>query len=245
MNDPWFIWNETDSRTMGVVVSSYPAAVRGQERMALVTVPGRSGVLTLPEDRETPVLAPVELRMNCFLKPEADRRAVLRWLQGSGRLVLGCELGFCREAHLVEAVSVKALEGPSGWASFEVVWLAQPWRRMYPEPSGLRVVQNGERIYNPGDMRVPAIITVKGDFSAVLTVGGRMVALREIEGGVKLDWESCDCYLLDETGKIRGLAWCRVAGERQFLPAGYSEIRWTVFEGQIDSVSIELNWRFY
>ena len=240
---PWFLWNGTDSRVMGVVVSAYPARTRAEERVTTVEIPGRNGVLTVPEGTEEPVFGAVTLTLGGWLRPGSDVRALLRWLQGSGTLVLGNDPGYSHAARITQAVTLT--DEADGWRSFTVRFTAEPFRRMYPAPTAGRAVTSGERVYNPGDLRVPAVITLRGGFSAVLTVGDTAVTLEDITGGILLDWESGDCWLLDENGDPAESAGTHVLGEKQYLEAGYTTIGWQTTSGAVDSAVLTLNWRFF
>ena len=82
----YFLWNGVSSEDYGIVVSEYPVISRPKERVSQITIPGRSGVLMLPENG-LPVYEPVLRTAQCWVRPDADIDAICAWLQGSGSVV--------------------------------------------------------------------------------------------------------------------------------------------------------------
>ena len=89
LSQPYFIWNGTDSRSMGVKVLAYPPRIRPKERIEYVTIPGVSGDLAIKEGKDVyePYTRPMELRNDKGFSVEAVRK----WLRGSGKMIYGCE----------------------------------------------------------------------------------------------------------------------------------------------------------
>ena len=87
---PYFLWNGVSSEDYGIMVSEYPVISRPKERVSQITIPGRSGVLMLPES-DLPVYEPVLRTAQCWIRPDADIDAICAWLQGSGSVVFGNE----------------------------------------------------------------------------------------------------------------------------------------------------------
>lgn len=96
-----FRWAGKLASEMGVVVTEQVEYTRPEERVEQITVPGRSGTLTVPGTAswETVTYAPV-----CALRPDADREAVAAWLQGSGEVVFGSMPDYGFEARLINQI---------------------------------------------------------------------------------------------------------------------------------------------
>ncbi len=97
------------------MVSEYPAISRPKERVNQITIPGRSGVLMLPES-DLPVYEPVLRTAQCWVRPDADIDAICAWLQGSGSVVFGNEPDHSYDARIINQIefSKYSVDGVSG-----------------------------------------------------------------------------------------------------------------------------------
>ena len=95
---PYFIWKNIDSRTMGIWVSELPAPTRAAERTHQVEIPGRAGTLTLREGDNVHVGYLKDTRIT--VAADADFAAILDWLSGDGEVVFSNEPDRAYLAHL-------------------------------------------------------------------------------------------------------------------------------------------------
>ena len=56
----WFHFKGKDSRDFGILISAAPEKVRAERRVEQVTIPGRSGELTMDEGTYAPYVLSVE-----------------------------------------------------------------------------------------------------------------------------------------------------------------------------------------
>lgn len=98
--NPWFIWKNRTSQSMGLWVSKLPDIIRPAERTQQIIVPGRSGQLTLLEGEE--VYDPYTRTITVQLPNENYNEDLLDWLQGEGDLIV------CTEDQMVYRARIAA-----------------------------------------------------------------------------------------------------------------------------------------
>lgn len=148
MNDNWFLWNDVDSRSMGLLVDLYPPRTRPEERTEQITIPGRQGALTFLEDEE-PMYNTFILTAECFLRKGADAGAVASWLTGSGKLVLGETPDRFLEARIINKIDYASLLRHRKAYSFAVPFQCQPLRGQYPEPETVTIRELDAPTFDP------------------------------------------------------------------------------------------------
>lgn len=96
-------------------------------RRETVTVPGRSGTLTI---RQADAWECVTYAPGLAIRPDADAEAVYRWLQGSGRVIFGSMPDSAYEAVIVDQLDVtEQVQGhPGGYRLLVPTFECQPYR---------------------------------------------------------------------------------------------------------------------
>ena len=135
------------------MVSEYPAISRPKERVSQIAIPGRSGVLMLPES-DLPVYEPVLRTAQCRVRPDADIDAICAWLQGSGSVVFGNEPDRSYDARIINQIDFSKILRGRGFRSFAVPFQCQPYKRLYPPAEEMTLTASGMTMHNPGT--VPA-----------------------------------------------------------------------------------------
>lgn len=79
----WFHFKGKDSRDFGILISAAPEKVRAERRVEQVTIPGRSGELTMDEG----TYAPYVLSVECSTRGSENLDEILAWLDGAGSLI--------------------------------------------------------------------------------------------------------------------------------------------------------------
>ena len=102
---PYFLWNGVSSEDYGIMVSEYPAISRPKERVSQITIPGRSGVLMIPES-DLPVYEPVLKTVTCWSRPDADIDLICARLKGSGSVVFGNEPNRSCDARIINQMTM-------------------------------------------------------------------------------------------------------------------------------------------
>ena len=233
---PGFIWRNTNSADLGVRITEYPPIVRPKERVTQITVPGRQGILTLPE-AEQPVYESYLKNVKCWIGPGANREQVISWLQGSGQLVMGNEPDRVYRARIINQIDFEQLLKRKEYREFTVPFLCEPLKGQYPEEDTIEITASGSSIFNPGNVPAYPVITLYGSGNIMLVTGGGAVSLASISEGIILDWDAQECTSLDQGTLLNS----KVTGDPQSLPVGNSLVTWT---GSVSRLLIKPNWRW-
>lgn len=228
----WFKFNGVSSETYGIIVTEQPRIVRPKERVALVTVPGRAGRLTVTEGDN--VFDPIDLTAKCVVT-NADRLDdIYAWLSGEGDIEFACRPGGVYRGRLSKQVEATRLANGAEHRQFALTFTCQPfWRPLNQQD--IVLTASGATITNPGNVPSVPQIRVYGSGNISLTLDGT-VNIEELETGILLDWEMGDAISLDGGTLLNH----KVDGGPQAIPAGTSKVFWT---GDVDQVVITPNWR--
>lgn len=82
----WFKWNGTRSDTKNIEINEAPQIIRPEERIEHITIPGRSGDMTLLEGED--IYQSYIQSLSIRVKGAANVPAVESWLRGAGVLTL-------------------------------------------------------------------------------------------------------------------------------------------------------------
>ena len=80
---PWFKWNGTDAKTYGVqILTLPPIETMPLERANEVTIPGRSGSLTITEGDD--IYDKISLSCSCIIEDTSQIASFCVWMKGNG-----------------------------------------------------------------------------------------------------------------------------------------------------------------
>lgn len=96
----YFIYNDIDSRSMGVILKALPPITRPNRRTEQITIPGRNGTLTVDEG----AYDAISISLECYLKAGYDPRKVTRWLEESGEITFSDEKDKFYKARIVNTI---------------------------------------------------------------------------------------------------------------------------------------------
>ena len=231
--NPYFVWKGIDSRTMGVVVTSYPPIIRAKERVTQVTVPGRAGVFTLTEGEA--VYDGYLKTIRIGNRPTAPLQPILSWLTGEGDLILGNELDYAYHGRIINQVSFTKLF-PGTWQADVQVWV-EPYKRAAIADTPLIVMQEETVIYNPGDVPSKPKLTFVGSGAATVYIAGQPLTLANVDTGIIVD---CDAQMATNLAGTT-LQTHLLTGEYPVIPVGYSQVVWG---GDLTGLRIDPRWRW-
>ena len=230
---PWFRWNGSDSREMGVFVSRLPTLVRAEERVQRVTIPGRSGYLTIKEGLD--VYNGYDNDCVITVPSDADFGRLIRWLTGHGKAVFSTAPDFAYEADIAGIVRFERLSKSVRQAV--VPFYFQPFKmRAIPDPP-IVISAQSYTIYNPGDVESAPIVTVDYTGNVQITIGNYSMAFTALSAPIVVD---CGAEIItDGNGEI----WTgKYSGDFWRIPTGNSTV--TVDKaGCTLSVKPEWRWR--
>jgi phage-related protein len=213
---PYFIWNNVDSRSMGLVVTSYPPIIRPPERIIQQTIPGRAGSVILTEGANV-----YEAYIKSFvigLKPGAPAQPVINWLRGQGRAVFGNEPDFAYTGRIISAVQFDKV-GQWLMKSAGVQLLTQPFKTRAVPEENLSVTGASTSIYNPGDVGASPRILLTYTGSVEISIGDTTMALSNVAAPLVID---CDAGMITLTDGTPWLgSW---SGDFLKIPAGNSTL---------------------
>ena len=229
---PYFVWNGIDSRDAGIRVVSYPPIMRPPERVKNVTIPGRSGALTLLEGDD--IYDPYTRTMIVANQPGTEIGWATKFLRGAGWLILGNDPDFAYETRMQAQLQMDKLY--KGVWQGSVTLYTQPLKRLAIPEKDIALTTTGTEIINPGAVasRPRILVTTTGDCS--FGIGDESMA---VTGCTSAFYYDCDTGLFTDTnGNI--ITTFTVAGDLTKIPVGKSEVYWS----GATSITITPRWRF-
>lgn len=226
----YFIFKGIDSRDMGVLIAAMPDIVKPERRAETLTIPGRSGTLTLDEgcyDAYT-------LRMECGLRGTERLAELAAWLDGSGELILSTEPERVYRARISNAISIADVIYL--YSTFLVQFDVFPFKYSVNRVDEELSLTAAATIYNRGTVYAEPTITVYGSGRIFLTINDEIYRLLDVEEYMTIDSERMEAY--------KGQQSCNHQfGALEFprLAVGENKISWT---GNVTRVDIEPKWRW-
>lgn len=190
----YFIWNNIDSRTYGVIPETLPPPSRDPERVDKIIVPGRSGHLTISDD-----IYDGQIRVaTCGILDRSLKDTVFAWLKGSGTVTFSNEPTRAYRARITDAIPMERINDV--FHAFPVTFDCEPFA--YEKTPTIHTLTGTTTITNTGTLSSLPIITVTG--TGVLTVNG--TALTITESGVTINSEIEECYAgtVNKNDKVSG-----------------------------------------
>ena len=223
--------------SLGVVVLEYPPIIKPAARVKTVTVPGRSGTLTL-HDPET-VYEPVEKKARCRLLKGASQVAVGAWLSGSGGLILGNESEYSYTARVVEEVSFEKIMPGYDDRVFDVRFLCQPWKELAQPDADIALSTNPQTVVSPATLDSMPLIQIEGVGAVSINIGSYSFTLSGIESGIPV---LVDCDAMTVTNVNQSVSYLHnMVGQFPRIVPGNNLVTWS---GTVSSVVIRPRYRW-
>lgn len=155
----WFEFAGHNSREFGIRLEAAAYIQRPEERVENVTIPGRSGDVTLTEGDGVynAYMQNVNIRV-----PSGQLPAVKRWLRGDGYVTFSNDQDRRQKARIVKAITYEKASPLLEWYTGEVVFYVQPMKERKNGDDAITVA-DGDTIYNTGDVAARPIIEVEAD----------------------------------------------------------------------------------
>lgn len=194
----YFIWNGTDCRSMGIVLSGPVSIVRPEERVNHVEIPGRSGDLTETEG---------EGIYNSYIQTATINvlsgqrvRDVYRWLRGAGYVTFSGEPDRRQKARIIGAVTLNKLSHSLDIWAGEVQFYCQPLKELLT-PAEITVTSSGTSVVNMGDVdSLPRILATASSSGMTVSAGGNTLSLTGLTSGRKYVIDSEIMEITNEAG---------------------------------------------
>ena len=182
-----FTWNGLTSGNKGIRLQSMPEIVRPEERVNHVTIPGRSGEMTLTEGED--IYNSYIQTIPLIIDNKADVKAAEQWLRGDGYVTFSCEPERKQRARVINAVTFQKHSKNSNWWEAEVQFYCEPIKRSTTE-TNIEITTSGTSVTNPGDLKAFPKIAITGSGLVTVAVCGRTLTIPDCVSGWIIDCEN-------------------------------------------------------
>jgi len=233
----YFTFNSTTSTSVGVVVLDYPPIIKAKGRVETMTVPGRSGVLTLHNPLK--IYDTVEKTFRCRLLSTASQVAVSAWLQGAGTLIVGNEPTYAYTVVDIEEITFNKIMPGYNDRVFEVTFICQPWKGLASPAADITLSTNPQTIVSTATLDSLPQITLTGTGTVTLVVGAYTLTLTGLSGAIPV---LIDCEAMTVTDVALSVSYIStMTGSFPKLILGNNVVSHT---GTVASVVIKPRWRY-
>lgn len=168
MGQSYFIWKNVDCRAMGVRLSAPAAIIRPEERVDHITIPGRSGDLTMLEGEN--IYNSYIQTVSIMAHGAARIRQIYDWLRGSGYVTFSGEPDKKQEARIIGAVTLSRHSYNLDWWEGEVQFYCQPLKeKLFDDIVTLTAAGT---VRNSGDVASRPLIRAKASGTSMTVSGG-------------------------------------------------------------------------
>lgn len=182
-----FTWNGVNSRTKGIRLKSMPEIIRPQERIGHVTIPGRTGEMTLAEGDD--IYESYIQTIPMAVDSEENVRAVEAWLRGDGVVSFSGQSHLQQRARVINAVTFTRHGRNSNWWNGDVQFYCDPVKHAVAEED-IEITTSGTTVENPGDMQGFPLIEITGSGIVTIASGGKTLTIPECVSGWVVDCEN-------------------------------------------------------
>lgn len=222
MGQSFFTWNGVDCRSKGILLLSPLPIIRGEERIEHVTIPGRSGELTLTEGER--IFQSYIQTANIAVKGGHRIREVINWLTGSGELTTSSEIDKKQQARVIGAITLEKHSRSLDWWEGNVQFYCNPLKEKLAEESET-ITSIGSSILIEGDVpaRIRMTVSCTGDgqggtADTVITVAGQTLTVVGNSSTTVFISDSDAAIITNATGTTNWTKWS--SGDFPILPPG-------------------------
>lgn len=234
MGQSFFTWNGVDCRSKGILLLSPLPIIRGEERIEHVTIPGRSGELTLTEGER--VFQSYIQTANIAVKGGHRIREIINWLTGAGELTTSSEIDRKQQARVIGAVTLAKHSRSLDWWEGTVQFYCYPLKEKLTEETET-ITPSSNSILIEGDVpaRIRMIVVCTGDgeggpADAVITAAGQTFTVADCNSTTWFIADSETCIVTNAQGTSNWTKWASgdfiilPPGEHTFAGTGWSQI---------------------
>jgi len=183
----WFTWKGSRSDAKNIILNAAPQIIKPEERIQHVTIPGRSGELTVTEGDD--VWQSYIQTVGIAVKGAANVPAVENWLKGAGKVVFSSQSGFEQDARVIGAVQLQKHSRNLDWWEGDVQFYCSPIKRGVNEQA-VSITSSGTTLNNPGDMTAYPLIEITGSGAVTVSAGGNTLVIPDCVSGWVIDSEN-------------------------------------------------------
>ena len=204
MGQSYFIWKNTDCRAYGLRLSAPAPVIRPEERVEHITIPGRSGDLTLLEGED---IYNSYIQTVTIMAKGAERlNEIYNWLKGSDYVTFSGEPDKKQAARIIGAITLNKHSKNLDWWEGEVQFYCQPLKQLLTDPA-VTVTSSGTAVLNRGNVTArPLIKLTASATSATVAAGGNSITVTGITSGsvYYIDSDAQEVYNSDRTSILTG-----------------------------------------
>lgn len=236
MQDVYFIFNNKKCTDMGVEISGFPALQHPERRVEVIEVDGMDGSYTQDLGAYNTYKISIECVLNKLSRDAQSINEILKWLKGSGRLILSTDPMKYYEARISSAISIDSVI----WIfpEFKITFEVQPFRKSVNKVSDvIKTDVKKFRVFNKGDVSSRPVITLKGSGEITVKINENSYLLQGVSDSVTINSEMQEVY--NDTYSLNTLYKSIEFPEFQ---VGVNE-----FEviGNVSEIEIKPNWRWF
>lgn len=236
MQDVYFIFNNKKCTDLGVEISEFPALQHPERRVEVIEVDGMDGSYTQDLGAYNTYKISIECVLNKLSRNAQNINEILKWLKGSGRLILSTDPMKYYEARISSTISIDSVI----WIfpEFKITFEVQPFRKSVNEVSDvIKTDEKKIRVLNKGDVESRPIITLKGSGEITVKINENSYLLQGVSDYVTINSEMQEVY--NDTYSLNTLYKSIEFPEFQ---VGVNE-----FEviGNVSEIEIKPNWRWF
>lgn len=217
----YFIFNNINSKDMGIRINKLPPRVFPMEKKELIEISGRDGYLTIKEN----AYMPITLIIECSTTKEANVNMVAKWLTGRGNLILSTEADKYYEAEIINEISITNVL--LYYKTFIIEFRCQPYKKSLT----LSVVNlnQGQNIINlESTGKTYPILEIEGTGEFEVSINDKNIYIDDIDSDIKVDMELQNATSIDGLINLNN----KVNGEYNHLKQGQNIINFNVISGE-------------
>ena len=224
----YFIFNNINSKDMGIRINKLPPRVFPMEKKELIEVSGRDGYLTVKENAYMPITLIVE----CSTTKEANINTIAKYLTGKGNLILSTEADKYYEAEIINEISLTNVL--LYYKTFIIEFRCQPYKKSVT--SSLVNLTKGQNIIDLDSTgKAYPIIEIQGNGKVELLINSKKIIIDSIVNNIKIDMELQNATSIDGLINLNN----KVSGEYTHLMQGENIINYNVISGTFTTAKIK------
>ena len=207
MGASYFIFKGVDSRSMSIVSGGAAPLIRAEERVEHVTIPGRSGDLTVTEGEK--IFNSYIQTYPISVRGSENKRRVMDWLTGEGFVTFSTDPDRRQKARVIGAVTLNKISKNMDAYTGEIQFYCSPLKEEISD-AAVTLTAAGT-VMNSGDVEAGPKITVTcaAGATVVITAGGGTFTVNldgRSDTGCVIDSEAEMVTSLDGTVNLTALS---------------------------------------
>ena len=179
----WFSFNNRRSDEFSLIINQYPGIVSPNRRTEKIEIVGRHGHLT--QDYRTYEAFPLDFELTLMNSSVEMIREIMRWLTGSGELVLSREPDKYYIARVKNAIPFEQIF-TNGFKTFKLTFECQPFA--YELPTLIHCQSGVTQIYNHTNIESLPTLKVRGEGLQIVRINGEEITLT-LDGYIEVNSE--------------------------------------------------------